>query len=330
MMKAIRITAHGGPEVLGVEEVEDPSPAPSEVLVEVKATALNRADLLQCLGMYPAPPGVPADIPGLEYAGVVSSTGSKATRWRAGDRVMGIVGGGAFAQKLVAHERECVPMPPGMAFTDAAAVPEAFFTAFDALELQGCLRSGERVLIHAVASGVGTAAAQIAAVSGCVTLGTSRSSAKLDRCAKELGLLHPVLASSTPPYFAPKVKEITGGTGVDLALELVGGDYFGETLSSLALGGRVLLVGLLAGAATTVELRQLLSKRVRVIGTVLRSRPIEEKILLAQAFERQMLPLFAARRLRPVVDSVFPAARVQDAFSRMTGNYSFGKVVLEW
>jgi putative PIG3 family NAD(P)H quinone oxidoreductase len=329
-VKAIRITEHGGPEGLQIQEVGDPIPAPSEVLVEVKATALNRADLLQCLGMYPAPPGFPPDIPGLEYAGSVVSVGSKVTRWRAGDRVMGIVGGGAFAQKLVAHERECVPIPGRMAFRDAAAIPEAFFTAFDALVLQGDLRSGERALIHAVGSGVGTAATQVATALNATVLGTSRSQAKLDRCVKELGLSHPILCGPTAPRFAPKVKEITGGLGADLALELVGGEYFPETATALASRGRILLVGLLGGAQAGLDLRVLLSKRIKVIGTVLRSRPIEEKISLARAFEHQMLPLLLGGRLRPVVDSVFPAIRVHEAFSRMASEQSFGKVVLEW
>src|SRR5262249_27567711 len=261
-MKAIRISGGGGAEVLQIQQVEDPSPGPSDVVVEVKATAVNRADLLQCLGMYPAPAGVPADIPGLEYAGVVASIGSKVTRWRVGDRIMGVVGGGAFAQKVVAHEREAVPIPPGMTLTDAAAVPEAFFTAFDALILQASLRSGERVLIHAVGSGVGTAAAQIAATIGAEVLGTSRSPAKREK-AKPLGLSHPILASPTAPYFAPKVKEAIGGSGLDVALDLVGGDYLPETLASLGSGARVLLVGLLAGAAATIELRVLLSKRIK-------------------------------------------------------------------
>jgi NADPH2:quinone reductase len=329
-MKAIRITKRGGPEVLQVQDVEDPTHGPGEVLIEVKATALNRADLLQCLGMYPAPPGVSADIPGLEYAGVVSAIGSKVVRWRAGDSVMGIVGGGAFAEKLVAHERECVPIPAGTSFADAAALPEAFFTAFDALVLQGGLRSSESVLIHAVASGVGTAATQIAIALRATVLGTSRSQAKLDRCAKELGLPHPILSSSAPPKFEPEVKKLTGGLGADIALELVGGEYFPETVAALANRGRVLLIGLLAGAEVSVDLRLLLSKRIQVIGTVLRSRPIEEKISLARAFERQMLPLFLTGRLRAVVDSVFPVSRVQEAFARMTDNQSFGKIVLQW
>ncbi len=329
-MKAIRIAEQGGPEALQIQDVDNPTPGPNDVVVDVKATALNRADLLQCLGMYPAPPGVPADIPGLEYAGAISAVGSKATRWRTGDRVMGIVGGGAFAEKVVVHERECLPLPEKMEFVDAAAVPEAFFTAFDALVLQGDLRPGESALVHAVASGVGTAAVQVALALGALVLGTSRSQKKLDRCAKELHLPHPILCDSEPPRFEKQVKKLTGGFGADLALELVGGDYFPETLASLANRARVLVVGLLAGAEVNLNLRVLLSKRIQVIGTVLRSRPIEEKIALARMFERQMLPLFRAGRLRPIVDSVFPAREVQQAFARMTTNESFGKVVLQW
>jgi len=330
-MKAIRITERGGgPLALQIQEAEDPVPGPSEVLVEVQATALNRADLLQTLGLYPAPPGAPVDIPGLEYAGRVAALGPRVARWRSGDRVMGLIGGGAFAQKVVAHERECVPIPDPMDFAEAAALPEAFFTAFDALVLQGELRSSESLLIHAVGSGVGTAAVQIGSALGGVVLGTSRSAAKLDRCAKELGLAHPILARQTPPHFEPQVRELTAGLGADLALELVGGDYFPETVAALASRGRVVLVGLLAGAEASVDLRLLLSKRIQVIGTVLRSRAIEEKISLARAFERQMLPLFRSGRLRPVVDSVFRADQVGEAFARMTSNESFGKVVLEW
>jgi putative PIG3 family NAD(P)H quinone oxidoreductase len=329
-MKAIRIQGRGGPDVLQMQEVEEPAPGPDEVLVDVRATALNRADLLQCLGVYPAPAGVPADIPGLEYAGMVAAVGSRVARWKPGDRVMGLVGGGGFAERLVAHERECLPIPPEMDFDKAAAVPEAFLTSFDALVPQGGLRPGEYVLIHAVGSGVGTAATQIAAALGSIVLGTSRSQAKLQRCERELGLSHPILAGSAPPFFEPRVKEITGRWGIDLAVELVGGDYFRETIASLASRGRILLIGLLGGAEVAVDLRLLLSKRAQVIGTVLRSRPIEEKIVLARSFEHQMLPLFRSGQLRPVVDSAFKATQVQLAFARMASNESFGKVVLEW
>ena len=329
-MKAVRITGQGGPEVLKIDEVGDPSPAHSEVLVEVKASAINRADLLQCLGMYPAPPGAPPDIPGMEYSGVVSAIGHNVRRWRPGDRVMGLVAGGAFAHRLTAHERECVAVPPDLDFAAAAAIPEVFFTAFDAMVLQGAMRSGESLLIHAVASGVGTAAVQIGVALGAKTLGTSRSQPKLVRCRQELGLAHAILIGGAPPRFESEVRSVTAGRGADLVLDLVGGEYFAETLQSLAPRGRVLLVGLLAGAEATVDLRMILSKRVTVVGTVLRSRPIEEKIALAQAFERQMLPLFHAGRLRPVIDVVLPMTRVQEGFARLLSNETFGKVVLQW
>jgi putative PIG3 family NAD(P)H quinone oxidoreductase len=329
-MKAVRITKKGGPEVLETVEVPDPSAGPSEVLVEVKASALNRADLLQCLGFYPAPAGVPSDIPGLEYAGVVTAAGPRVIRWRPGDAVMGIVGGGAFAQRVAVHERECVPVPSGLELTSAAAVPEAFFTAFDALVLQGNLRSGEHLLIHAVSSGVGTAAVQIGLAVQATVLGTSRSENKLARCASELKLTHGILCKTPPARFREAVREATGGRGADLVLDLVGGDYFPETLASLAPRARVLLVGLLGGSGVEIDLRSLLTYRTTVVGTVLRSRPLEEKIALAQAFERQMLPLFQSKQLKPVVDSVFPMAQIQNAFERMVSNQSFGKVVVHW
>lgn len=329
-MKAVHITGQGGPEVLKIEEVAEPNPGPSDVLIEVKATAINRADVLQCLGVYPAPPGAPADIPGLEYSGLVAAVGRNVQRWRPGDRAMGLVGGGAFAERLVAHERECVPVPPALDFAPAAAIPEAFFTAFDALVLQGALRSGEGLLIHAVASGVGTAAVQLGVALAAKTLGTSRSQSKLARCVKELGLEHAIFVGGESPRFEREVRAATGGRGADLVLDLVGGTYFAETLGCLAQRGRVLLVGLLAGAEASVDLRTILSKRATVVGTVLRSRPIEEKIALAQAFERQMMPLFQSGRLRPVLDVALPMGRVQEGFERMLSNETFGKVVLQW
>lgn len=330
-MKAVRITARGGPEVLRIEEVREPTPGPGELLVQVRASALNRADLLQSLGFYPAPPDVPQDIPGLEYAGEVQATGSRVRRFKPGDRVMGITGGAAFAERLVIHEREAVPLPPGLDFAQAAAVPEAFFTAFDALVLQAGLRSGEHVLIHAVASGVGTAASQLAAALGANVIGTSRSREKLARCATTLGVHHPVEISPPQPRFAEQVKAATGGRGADLVLDLVGGgDYLGETVSACAERARILVVGLLGGRSAEVDLGTLLRKRIHLIGTVLRSRPLEEKIAVAQAFERQVLPLFAAGRLAPVVDSVLPMEDIQQGARRMLDNALLGKVVLRW
>jgi putative PIG3 family NAD(P)H quinone oxidoreductase len=329
-MRVVRIVENGGPEVLKLSEAPDPAPGPGEILVQVRAAAVNRADLLQCMGLYPAPPGVPPDIPGMEYAGEVIEVGSNVRRHRQGDRVLGLVGGGAFAEKLVTHQRESVAMPPGMDFAHAAAIPEAFITAFDALALQGGLRPNENVLIHAVASGVGTAASQLVSAMGARAIGTSRSDWKLKRCAAELGLAHPILVRDEGSSFEGEVRNLTQGRGADLALDLIGGSSFSETLSSLAHRGRVVLVGLLAGPECLVPLRTLLSKRITVIGTVLRSRELEEKIGVAQAFERQVLPFFQAGRLKPVVDTVLPMAQVQDAFRRMASNQTLGKVVLEW
>ncbi|MHB8874303.1 MAG: NAD(P)H-quinone oxidoreductase [Myxococcaceae bacterium] len=329
-MKAARITSNTGPAGLVLQEVAEPSPGPDELLVQVRATAVNRADLLQCLGRYPAPPGVPADIPGLEYAGVVLSAGPRATRFKPGDAVMGLVGGGAFAERVVTHEREAVPVPGGLAFDRAAAIPEAFFTAFDALVLQGGLRPSEAVLVHAAASGVGTAATQLASALGAMVLGTGRTEAKLARAAASCGLAHPLVCREDPPKFADRVRSLTKGAGADLVLDLVGGGYFPETLKAMAPGGRVLLVGLLAGLVSEVNLGTLLTRRLTVVGSSLRSRPLEEKIALARAFERQVLPLFAAGRLHPVVDGVLPMSRVREALERLSRNETFGKLVLEW
>ena len=328
-MLALRITRPGGPEVLDLEERPAPLPGPSDLLVRVRATALNRADLLQLRGGYPAPPGVPADVPGLEYAGEVLAIGPLVRRFKVGDRVMGLVGGGAFAEQLVTHEREALPVPENLDFTQAAALPEAYLTAFDALVLQGGLRLGETVLIHAVASGVGSAAVQLCRALGARVLGTGRNAEKLSR-ASAWGVEKTVLCDTSPPRFADTVREATGGRGVDLALDLVGGDYLPETLRAMAPQGRILLVGLVAGRQASVELDVLLTRRLRLTGTVLRSRPPEEKMALAQAAERHLLPLFRSGALTPIIDAVYPLREAREALSRMARNETVGKLVLRW
>ncbi len=328
-MRAVRTGEPKGPAGLRLEEVAAPAPGPEELLVAVRATALNRADLLQSLGLYPAPPGVPADIPGLEYAGEVLAAGARAARFKRGDRVMGLVGGGAWAEQLVTHDREAMAIPEGLSFSDAAAIPEAFATAFDALVLQGGMTIGSRVLIHAVGSGVGTAAFQLCEAFGAQAIGTGRHQPKLDR-ARSLGLPNAVLVSSTGPAFAREVKDLTSGRGVDLVLDLVGGDWVPESLEALAPGGTLLLVGLVGGVVSEVPLRTVLGKRLRILGTTLRARPLEEKIALARAVESRVLPLFAAGKLKPMVDSVVPVTDVGPALSRLASNDSFGKLVLTW
>ncbi len=325
--RAVRIQGSGGVEVLSLEDVEIRSPGLHEVLVEVAAAGLNRADILQRKGVYPAPPGEMADVPGLEYAGKVAALGPGVTRIAVGDRVMGIVGGGGMATHVVAHESELVPVPRGLGLVEAAAIPEVFFTAYDALCMQAGLALGERVLLHAVGSGVGTAALQLACAAGAQVLGTSRTQSKLDKC-KELGLEAGVLIEDG--RFDEAVLEHTGGTGVDIIVDTIGAAYFEDNLRCLAPRGRLILLGLLGGASASAPLGLLLTKRLTVAGSVLRSRTHEEKSLLAQAVTENVLPLFTRGKLRPVVGEIISMENIAVAHQRMEDDENFGKIVLRW
>jgi putative PIG3 family NAD(P)H quinone oxidoreductase len=324
-MRALTITRPGGPEVLEIRDVPDPVAGPEEVLVRVRASALNRADILQRRGRYPAPPGAPADIPGLEFAGEVESCGDHVSTLQPGDRVMGIVGGGGQAEKLRLHERLCLRIPPGTGFEEAAAVPEAFLTAYDALFQRGALRPGEGVLIHAAASGVGTAAAAIATMAGARVIALSRSADKRRRLGA-MGL-HRVLDPGDERLVSA-IGMALGGEGVDLVIDFVGAATWSLNLEVVAQRGRIVLVGTMSGAKVDADLGVLMRKRLTVVGTVLRSRPLEEKIELVQAFARTMLPLLAAGRLRPVVDRVLPLDEAAAAHAAMEANENFGKIVL--
>jgi NADPH2:quinone reductase len=325
-MRTIVVSRFGGPEALTLLERERPEPSRGEVRVRVRAAGVNRADILQRMGRYPAPSDAPPDVLGLEFAGEVESLGPFATAWKVGDRVFGLVGGGAYAEALVTHERLLAAIPADMSFTDAAAVPEAFITAYDAMIVQGKLAMGETVLIHAAGSGVGTAAIQLARVCGARSIGTARSADKLER-AKKLGLDHGIVASG--PSFASEVKRLTGGRGVEVVLELVGGDYLREDLASVAPEARIILVGLLGGASVTVDLGAVLRQRVLVQGTVLRSRPLEQKLDAMQRFARHVVPLLATGVLQPIVDRVLPLAEAAAAHAYVEQNQSFGKVILD-
>lgn len=323
-MRAVIITRAGGPDVLELRDVRMPEPGPREIRVRVHATAVNRADLLQRAGRYPAPPGVPQEIPGLEYAGEVDHTGEGCTRWRGGEAVMGLVGGASYAEYIVTHEDEAVAIPSGLRFEEAAAVPEAFITAHDGLA-QLRLVQGETLLIHAVGSGVGTAALQLAKAAGARVIGTQRSAWKLDR-ARALGL--DVAIDSSAADFAEIVQRETGQRGVDAVLDLVGGDYLGGDLRALAVKGRILLVGLVAGATHALDLRLLLSRRASVAGTVLRTRSLQEKIAATRAFERDVVPLLELGRAAPVIDDVLPLAEAARAHEIVAANRNYGKIVL--
>ena len=326
-MKAVVFTGKGGPEVVEVRELPDPAPARGEVLVRVRAAALNRADLLQRRGLYPPPPGYREDVPGLELAGEVVKVGEGVVAWKPGDRVMAIASGEAQAELAAVHERMLVPVPAGLSLEDAGALPEAGVTSHDALFTLGGLRPGWTVLVHAVGSGVSTAAVQIAKAAGATVIGTSRTPDKLER-ARALGMDHGILVAKDEPRFAEEVRRLTGKRGVPLVLDFVGAPYAAENVASLAGGGRIVVIGTMGGPKAQLDLGALMRARGTVIGTVLRPRPLEEKIAATQAWSRDVLPLVAAGRVKPVVDEVLPAARVREAHERMERNESFGKLVL--
>jgi putative PIG3 family NAD(P)H quinone oxidoreductase len=323
-MRAIAISKPGGPDVLTLVERPTPEPSRGEVRVRVRATAINRADLLQRMGAYPAPADSSPDIPGLEIAGEVEALGPGVERLVIGDRVFGLVGGGGYAEQVVSHERALAKIPDGLSFEQAAAVPEAFITAHDAMVAQGGLAGGETLLVHAVGSGVGTAAVQLGRALGCFVIGTARTADKLER-AKPLGLGAGVLADGN--RFAEGVRA-HAADGAAVVLELVGGGYLDEDLRCTRPLGRIVLVGLMAGTRHEVDLALILRKRLRVMGTMLRARPLEEKISVMRTFEAQVVPLLARGLVAPVIDVVLPLDDAAKGHERMASNASFGKIVL--
>ncbi len=322
-MRAVVLQSHGGPEVLTIVEVEDPVPGPEEVLVRVAATALNRADLLQRMGLYPDPRGRVPEIPGLEFAGTVAAVGERASMWSVGDRVMGIEAGGAYAELITTHERQLLAVPAGLDLVDAAAIPEVFLTAWDALVLQGGLTSGRWALVHAGASGVGTAAIQIAKAVGA-RIAVTCSSGKADLC-RELGA-DLVLERSPHDWLADAVAAVPGG--FHTVLDVIGGDEVDRNLQAVAVKGTIVQVGLMGGGRTPVNVGLLLGKRATWVGTTLRTRPLEEKVAVTRRFAAEMLPLFDAGELRPVIDSRYPFAEIAAAHAHMEANANAGKILI--
>ena len=327
-MKAVYISEFGGAEKLEIREIpEPPKPRGSQVLVNVKAAGLNRADLLQRRGAYPPPAGISPNIPGLEFAGEVTEIGDLVTNFKSDDRVFGITAGEAQAEYLLTDERVIARIPENLSFVEAAAVPEVFITAHDAVFSQCGLQPNEWLLIHAVGSGVGLAALQLAKTHNARVLGTSRTQQKLDRCA-EFGLDAAILISE--PKFADIVDRETGGMGANIILDLVGAAYFQENLKSIAKKGRIVLVGTTSGSKVEFDLGIAMSKRLRLIGTVLRARSIDEKAEATRKFADEVVPLLVSGQVRPNVDRVFPVEEVQAAHRYLESNESFGKVVLEF
>ena len=325
-MRAVVLTEYGDADVLRVAEVPEPEIGPEEVIVEVVATALNRADLLQRRGWYPEPgPKRPHEIPGMELAGRVLRTGSLVARWKVGDEVMAIVGGGAYAEQVAVHERQLMRVPSGVAVADAAAIPEVGITAHDALVVQGGLAAGGWALVHAGASGVGSMAVQIVAAMGARSVATTSAG----KVAAVEGLGADVVVDYGASDFVDAVAEATGGEGVDVVLDVVGGDYLMRNVRSLRTGGTIVQVGVMGGGATTIELGALLPKRAHLVGTVLRARPLEEKAQASLRFEREVVPAIEAGAVRPVIDRRFPLDAIADAHRYLETNANIGKVVID-
>jgi len=322
-MRAVVITQSGAPEVLEIQDVEMPEPVGDQVRVRVRASGINRADLLQRAGGYPAPAGSPSNIPGLEFAGEVDAVGPLARMWKPGQRVMGLAGGGAQAQYIVVHEGLLVEIPPNLDFEQAAGIPEAFMTAHDALFTQAGLRMGERVLIHAAGSGVGTAAIQLAHALGATTFGTSRTPDKLER-AKALGLD----MGLSNQNFAEAVNRLTGGGGVHVVIDFIGAPYMEQNLQALAMWGRMVFLATMGGTQANVNLGMLMGKRISMRGVTLRTRTLEEKLAVTRRFATSVVPLLANGKIKPVIEHVYAFDEIGEVHRVMGENKNFGKLIV--
>lgn len=322
-MKAVVITKPGGLEVLAIHDVATPEPVGDQVRVRVHAAGLNRADLSQRMGNYPAPPDSPADIPGMEFAGEIDAVGPLVRSYKQGQRVMGIIGGGAQAEYILIHEGLLIPIPDNLDYVQAAGVPEVFLTAHDALFTQAGLQMGERVLIHAAGSGVGTAAIQLAHAVGATTFGTSRTPSKLER-AKALGLTY----SLSDKNFADEVKRLTQGAGVHVIIDFTGASYMAQNLDALASWGRIVFLATLGGTQANVNIGLLMSKRIQMRGCTMRTRTLEEKLAVTRRFTTQALPLLANGSIKPIIEQVYPMHDIAEAHRAMAENKNFGKLII--
>jgi putative PIG3 family NAD(P)H quinone oxidoreductase len=322
-VRAVVAARPGGPEVLEIRELPDPVPAPDELLIRVRASAVNRADLMQRQGHYPPPPGASAVL-GLEAAGTVEAVGAAVTGWAPGDRAMALLAGGGYAELVAVPAVQAMPVPDGMDWLVAAAVPEVFLTAWQALGRQARPAPGAWVLVHAAASGVGTAALQIARELGARTIATTRSWEKAERIEPLAD--HVVVPG--PGGFAARVLEITEGAGADVVVDLVGADYLRDTLACVASDARVALIGLVGGTRAELDLAALLARRTTLIASTLRARPVAQKAELVADFAAWGLPRLADGRLRAVIHDMIPLVRVADAHRLVESGAPVGKVVL--
>ncbi len=323
-MKAIIRTGDGGPEVLQLSNVSSPKPTETQLVVDVEATALNRADLIQRRGGYPPPPGE-SEILGLEIAGTVAGIGSAVKEFNKNDRVFGLVGGGGYAEQVVIDYRMAMSIPDKWSFEEAAAVPEVFFTANENIFTLGQLTSGETILIHAGGSGVGTAGIQIAKHAGARVFVTAGTSEKIEKCMT-LGATAGINYKQSD--FVAEIEQLTEAQGVDVVLDFVGAPYFNRNLQILKINGRLLQVGLMGGSATEIDLGTIMRNRLKVIGSVMRPQSLQEKIAITQRFVDRWLPELKKGTLRPVIDKVFPLVQAREAHEYMEANRNFGKIIL--
>jgi NADPH:quinone reductase len=321
---AIEIAHPGGPEVLRAVERGTPAPGRGEVLVRVEAAGVNRPDVMQRMGRYPPPPGA-SDIPGLEIAGTVTAVGDGVATLQTGDRVCALVAGGGYAEYCTAPAVQCLPLPQGLDAVIAAAIPETFFTVWTNLFQRGRLRAGERVLIHGGTSGIGTTAIQLAGAFGATVLATAGS---VEKCAACLKLGASVAINYKTEDFVEIVKRETNGTGVDVILDIVAGDYVARNIDCLALNGRLVQIGTQAGPRVSINLTPVLQRRLTLTGSTLRARTVEEKGALARDVERHVWPLLASKRVAPVIDRTYRLTEAADAHRRLESSEHIGKIVL--
>lgn len=323
-MKAIVINSDRSAPALEWRDVPDPVHAADEVLVDVHYSALNRADLMQAAGNYPVPPGA-SEILGLEMAGVIAEVGAAVRGWHVGDRVAALLTGGGYAERVNVPQRMLMAMPDDWDFAHAAAIPEVFLTAYVNLFMEAGLRAGETVLIHGGASGVGTAGIQMAREAGCRVIVTAGTEEKVARC-RELG------ADLAIPYrtadFVQEVQAFTRNEGVDVIMDMVGADYLARNLSLLRIRGRLVIISLLSGARTEINLGTLMRTRLRLMGSVLRPRSVDEKVEIMRRFQDQFQARLLDGRIQPIIDSVYPVAQAGAAHARMRANRNIGKIML--
>ncbi|TAK48422.1 MAG: NAD(P)H-quinone oxidoreductase [Xanthobacteraceae bacterium] len=323
-MTVIAIRASGGPEVLVPERRGMPAPGPGEILVRVRASGVNRPDVMQRKGLYPPPPGA-SDIPGLEIAGEVAALGAEATRWQPGDRVAALVSGGGYAEYSLAHASHALPVPEGLSWVEAAAMPETFFTVWHNVFERGALRPGETLLVHGGSSGIGTTAIQFAKAMGARVIVTAGSEAKCAACIR-LGADHAINYATTD--FVAATKAATTGAGANVILDMIGGDYIARNYEAAAPDGRIVQIAFQQGAKATVDFMRLMLKRLTHTGSTLRSRSVADKAAIARAIEDTILPLVRAGAIRPVIDSTFTLAEAAAAHARMETSHHIGKIVL--